>query len=87
VIVGERRAMDHMVAYTIVMVGMTFLLFPTGLVGSIYLTTAVITGVGFLARTIALRDRPQGAMTYFSYSNVYLAIVFIAIAADVLVLA
>lgn len=86
VVVGEKRAMDHMVAYTVVMVGMTLLLFPTGLVGSIYLTTAVITGAGFLARTVALRDRPQAAMTYFSYSNVYLSIVFTAIAVDVLVL-
>ena len=33
-----------------------------------------------------MRDNPGAAMRYFTYSNVYLSIIFTAIAADVLVL-
>jgi len=86
VVVGERRAMDHMVAYTIALIGVTLLLYATGPVGWIYLLFAVTAGVGFFLGTWALRDHPEAAMKYFTYSNVYLSIIFIAIAADVLIL-
>lgn len=87
VVVGERRAMDHMVAYTVTLVGTTLLLYATGPVGWLYLVVAAIAGIGFLAGTWMLRDHPEAAMKYFGYSNVYLSVVFIAIAVDVLVLA
>jgi protoheme IX farnesyltransferase len=86
VVVGEKRAMDHMVAYTVALVGTTLLLYATGPVDWIYLSTAVIAGIAFLAGTWALRDHPEAAMKYFGYSNVYLSVIFIAIAADVLIL-
>ena len=79
--------MDHMVAYTVALIGMTLLLYATGPVGWIYLLFATIAGTGFFVGTWALRDHPEAAMKYFTYSNVYLSIIFIAIAADVLVLA
>jgi protoheme IX farnesyltransferase len=87
VVVGEKRAMDHMVAYTVALVGTTLLLYATGPVGWIYLTVAGLAGVGFLTGTLMLRGHPEAAMKYFGYSNVYLSVVFIAIAVDVLVLA
>jgi len=87
VVVGERRAMEHMVAYTVALIGMTLLLYATGPVGWVYLLVAVAAGVGFFIGTWALRDHPEAAMKYFTYSNVYLSFIFIAIAADVLVLA
>ena len=87
VVVGERRAMEHMVAYTVALIGMTLLLYATGPVGWIYLLIAVAAGVGFFIGTWALRDHPEAAMKYFTYSNVYLSVIFIAIAVDVLVLA
>lgn len=86
VIVGERRAMDHMVAYTVALIGVTLLLYATGPVGWVYLFFAVTAGIGFFIGTWALRDHPEAAMKYFTYSNVYLSIIFIAIAVDVLVL-
>ena len=87
VVVGERRAMDHMVAYTVVLVGATLLLYATGPVGWLYLAVATIAGVAFLIGTWMLRDHPEAAMKYFGYSNVYLSVIFIAVAVDVLVLA
>lgn len=87
VVVGERRALDHMLAYTVVLVGATLLLYATGPVGWIYLVVAVTFGVAFLTATWMLRDHPEAAMKYFGYSNAYLSVVFIAIAVDVLVLA
>jgi protoheme IX farnesyltransferase len=86
VVVGERRAMDHMFAYTVVLVGATLLLYATGLFGWIYLTTAGVAGVAFLVGTWVLRENPEAAMRYFGYSNVYLSVIFVAIAVDVLVL-
>jgi len=87
VVVGERRALDHMLSYTVVLVGATLLLYATGPVGWIYLVVAVVVGAAFLAATWMLRDHPEAAMKYFGYSNAYLSVVFIAIAVDVLVLA
>jgi protoheme IX farnesyltransferase len=87
VVVGEKRAMDHMVAYTVVLVGVTLLLYATGPVGWLYLAVAAVAGAGFLVGTWMLRDHPEAAMKYFGYSNVYLSVIFIAIAVDVLVLA
>jgi protoheme IX farnesyltransferase len=87
VVVGERRAMEHMVAYTVALIGMTLLLYATGPVDWIYLAVAIAAGIGFFLGTWALRDHPEAAMKYFTYSNVYLSLIFIAIAVDVLVLA
>jgi protoheme IX farnesyltransferase len=87
VVVGEKRAMDHMLAYTIVLVGMTLLLYATGPVGWIYLVVAALTGSAFLVATWMLRDHPEAAMKYFGYSNVYLSVIFLTIAIDVLALA
>jgi heme O synthase-like polyprenyltransferase len=62
------------------------LLDATGLFGWIYLTTAGVAGVAFLVGTWVLRENPEAAMRYFGYSNVYLSVIFVAIAVDVLVL-
>ena len=86
VVVGEKRAMDHMLAYTVVLVGVTLLLYATGPVGWLYLSVAAVAGAAFLAGTWMLRNHPEAAMKYFGYSNVYLSVIFIAIAVDVLVL-
>ena len=86
VVVGEKRAMDHMLAYTLVLVGTTLLLYATGPVEWLYLTVAAAAGAAFLVGTWMLRDHPEAAMKYFGYSNVYLSVIFVAIAVDVLVL-
>ena len=86
VVVGEKRAMEHMVAYTVALVGTTLLLYATGPVDWIYLSIASAAGLAFLVGTWMLRDHPKAAMKYFGYSNVYLSVIFLAIAVDVLVL-
>jgi protoheme IX farnesyltransferase len=87
VVIGEKRAMDHMLAYTIALVGVTLLLYATGPVGWVYLVVAAASGLAFLGATWRLRDHPGAAMKYFGYSNVYLSVIFLSIAIDVLVLA
>jgi protoheme IX farnesyltransferase len=84
--VGKKRALDHMVAYTVVLVGVSLLLYATEAVGWIYLAVAAVAGITFLIGTWTLRDHPEAAMKYFGYSNVYLSVVFVAVAADVLIL-
>lgn len=86
VIVGEKRAMEHMVAYTVALIGTTLLLYATGPVGWVYLTIAALAGIAFLGGTWTLRDHPEAAMKYFGYSNLYLSVIFLGIALDVLVL-
>jgi len=86
VVVGEERALRHMLAYTVVLVGTTLLLYPTGVVGWVYLVTASLAGAFFLGATWWLRSRPDAAMSYFGYSNVYLTIISVAVVADVLIL-
>lgn len=86
VVVGEKRALDHMVAYTVVLVGVSLLLYATEVVGWLYLVVAAVSGIAFLIGTWALRDHPEAAMKYFGYSNVYLSVIFVAVAADVLIL-
>ena len=56
VVVGEQRALDHMVAYTVALVGTTLLLYATGPVGWIYLVAATVSGLAFLIGTWMLRD-------------------------------
>jgi protoheme IX farnesyltransferase len=86
VVVGEERALRHMLAYTVVLVGTTLLLYPTGAVGWIYLVVAATVGASFLGATWWLRSRPDAAMTYFGYSNIYLTIISVAVVVDVLIL-
>jgi len=56
----------------------------TGL-GIPYLVTAVVAGVWFVGESIRLLRHPERAMLLFRYSNVYLTVVFSAMAVDVLV--
>ena len=44
VVVGERRTLEHITPYTAVMVGVSLLLYPAGVVGWVYLLAAVLLG-------------------------------------------
>ncbi|MBM36681.1 MAG: hypothetical protein CL460_05890 [Acidimicrobiaceae bacterium] len=52
----------------------------------VYLSVALIGGLVFLWRTLGLLRKPTSvqAMKVFTYSNVYLGALFIAMAIDVL---
>jgi protoheme IX farnesyltransferase len=82
VVVGDRRTLDHIVAYSAVLVGSSFLLIPLGTVGVFYTVVAVILGAGVLAASLWLRHNPNQAIRYFLASNVYLAALFAAMAVD-----
>lgn len=86
VVVGVERALDHILAYSVVLVGVSLLLFATGAVGWIYLATAAELGAWLVYGTWRLRRDPGEAMRFFGYSNVYLAVLFLAIAIDPLLL-
>ena len=82
VVVGDKRTLEHIIAYSAVLVGTSFLLIPTGVVGLPYTVVAVILGVGVMAATLWLRSHYDQAIRYFLASNVYLAALFAAMAID-----
>ena len=85
VVVGTRPTLDHIFWYTIALVGGSLLLYPTEAVGWIYLVVAVGLGAWLVAAASQLRRRPANAMRFFGATNVYLAVLFVAVAVDVLV--
>jgi protoheme IX farnesyltransferase len=82
VAVGTERTLDHIVAYSVVLVGVSFLLVPTGVVGLPYTFVAAFLGVGVVGASIWLRNHADQAIRYFLASNVYLAVLFAAMAID-----
>jgi heme o synthase len=87
VVEGERETVRQIVLYTLVMIAVTLLPVAWGTLGLLYATAAVALGVAFLWLAWSLRrevTRPRAALL-FHYSLLYLALVFVAAAADVLV--
>ena len=87
VVEGERETVRQIVLYTLVMIAVTLLPVAWGTLGLLYATAAVVLGVAFLWIAWSLRrevTRPRAALL-FHYSLLYLALVFVAAAADVLV--
>lgn len=84
VVVGERRTLEHITPYTAVMVGLSLLLYPTGVVDWIYLVSAVSLGAWIMM--LAVRLTPRSTMRFFGISNLYLGGLFVAMAVDRLIL-
>jgi protoheme IX farnesyltransferase len=86
---------EHIVLYSWLTVAMSLLFFAVGGAGVVYLTSAAILGIELLRRSYALRsvarqteeqrDAVKSAMHLFKYSNVYLALLSVAIVVDVMV--
>ncbi len=74
--------------YALILLPVSLLLFATGTVSWIYLGSAIILGATFVWHTWRLRsdDRPGAAMGVFKVSIYYLALIFVAVAADQLIL-
>ena len=87
VVATFRRTAVEILAYTVVMVGLTLVLAPVAHLGWLYLATAAVLGAGFLAMAVRLwvRATPKASMQLFSYSITYLTLLFVAMAADVFV--
>ncbi len=82
VVVGTARTLDHILAYGVVLVGVSFLLIPTGVVGLPYTITAAVLGAAVIGASLWLRSHAEQAIRYFLASNVYLAALFAAMAVD-----
>ena len=89
VVRGEEETRRQIFLYSLLLFGTTLLLYPVGRMGPIYLGTAVVLGGVFVYRTLRLwRDAGAArAWGVFTYSIVYLAALFGAVAVDALVVA
>ena len=87
VVRGERETVKQIVLYSFVMVGVTIVPFVWGTLGLAYLIAAILLGAGFiwLAVRLARRTTPRRAALLFHASLLYLALVFVIGAVDVVV--
>jgi len=84
---GITTAVRQILVYSVIVVAVTLSLFLFETMGVVYFVAAVGLGAAFVWQALELgRDAtPQRAMRLFSFSNVYLALLFAAIAVDTLV--
>jgi protoheme IX farnesyltransferase len=85
VVRGERETTRQIVLYSLVLVAVTIVPFATGTFGWGYLAAALGLGIAFIALATGLRRRSTRARAalLFHYSLLYLAVLFVAMAADV----
>jgi protoheme IX farnesyltransferase len=81
---GNRYTRLQVLLYTIILFGCSLLPFVHGMSGLIYLATAVILGIIFLAYVIRLHTRYSDALarSTFHYSIVYLSLLFAGLLLD-----
>ena len=79
---------NQIFAYTLLLVPVSLALIATGTVGWIYGASAVVLGGMFIREAWRLRsnDAPGAAMGVFRASITYLALIFVAVGADQLIL-
>ena len=87
VVRGERETRRQILLYSLLLFATTLVLYPVGDMGPIYLTAAVGLGGVFVYRALVLWRRPDANASWrlFTYSLVYLAALFGAVALDALV--
>jgi heme o synthase len=89
VVRGERETARAIVRYSLILVGVTFLPLLGQTLGLLYLVSAAALGAAFVGLAVALQREttPAHAGRLFSYSLAYLALLFVAMAVDPIVLA
>ena len=87
VVAGDAETRRQIMLYSLVLVASTLVLAPVGRLGFVYIAAAVALGGRFVmvAAQLGRRKTPAAAMALFRYSLVYLALLFGAVALDVLV--
>src|SRR5207302_10579046 len=87
VVKGIRGTAWNILAYSIVLVAVTLILYPVAGMGALYLVAAVVLGGLFLQRALRLwrTTTPAVAMGLFRYSILYLGLLFTAVAVDRLI--
>ena len=83
---GERETVRQIVLYTLVLIAITLVPVAYGTFGVVYAVCALALGLTFLAFALQLRRDPsrRRAAFLFHYSLLYLALLFVAMAVDVL---
>ncbi len=84
VIRGEGETIRQMILYTIALVTCTLLLAGVGVLGRVYLVSAVALAVPFvwLVARLARQVSDRTALALFGYSIVYLGLLFVSMAVD-----
>ena len=87
VVRGNRAAARQILAYSVVVVAVTFVLLAFDDMGVLYVVAAGVLGALFIFRAARLDHdvTPRRAIKLFSFSNTYLALLFAAIAVDTLI--
>jgi heme o synthase len=87
VVHGVELTTRRIAAYATVTVALTFAMTLTGDVGRVYAVAVLVLGAMFVTRAFALvrEPTPARAIQFFGWSNVYLMLVFVAVAVDALV--
>ncbi len=88
VVKGDRETARQVLLYTVLLVALTLVPVLTGTFGALYLVAAVILGAQFVRLALRLwrSTAPAQAGALFHYSLAYLALLFVAMAADPMVL-
>jgi heme o synthase len=88
VVRGERETVRQILAYTLVLIAVTLVPVAFGIFGAVYLAAAVALGAVFLWLAWRLRRElvPARAAVLFHYSLAYLALLFVAMAVDPLIM-
>jgi protoheme IX farnesyltransferase len=84
---GVAVALREILVYSVVVVAVTLTLPLVADTGAVYLASAIVLGVLFVGRAVQLAraETPDRAIKFFTWSNLYLALLFAAIAVDTLV--
>ena len=85
VVAGEDSTRRHILLYTLPLMMLTILLYlATDSLGWIYLVSAIVLGLGFIAYALQLftRTGPRAAAPIYRYSLLYLALLFVVIVGD-----
>jgi protoheme IX farnesyltransferase len=87
VVRGDRETTRQIVLYSLVLVAVTAIPFATGTLGWTYLAAALVLGAVFVVLAVELRRAitRRRASRLFHYSLLYLAALFVAMAADVVI--
>jgi len=87
VVAGIEVTTRRIAAYATITVALTFAMTLTNDVGRLYAAAVLVLGALFVGRALSLarEPTPQRAIRFFGWSNVYLMLVFVAVAVDALV--
>jgi protoheme IX farnesyltransferase len=87
VVAGEAETIRQILIYSVGLVATSLLLIPVGHLGPLYVLAASLLGGWFVVEALRLRSRPSmpRAVALFRYSIAYLALLFAAVAVDVVI--